>query len=529
MKKQLLFLLLVDFFGYNLNAQEILQGYITANKTLSASTEYTLQGFVYVDSLVTLTIPAGTKIFGDKATKGTLIITRGGKINAQGTASNPIIFTSKETVKSPGDWGGIIILGKATINDPAGSRIIEGGVDDAQGNGRYGGTNDDDNSGILSFVRIEYPGIPFSQDNEINGLTMGGVGRGTQIDHIQVSFSGDDSFEWFGGTVNCKNLIAYRGVDDDFDTDFGYRGNIQFCLGVKDPGLADLAANAASNGFESDNDATGSDNLPHTAPTFSNVTLVGPNWAPTFLAPFKRSAHIRRNSECSIYNSVLMNMPVGIFVDGAKCEANATTGKIELLNNIFAGETVAFKGSANFNTATWATNAAFKNDSIKLGTDVKLAKPYNIPLPSALPNFNSPVFGKAAFVATRISNAFFQKVTYAGAFGTDDWTCGWAKWEVVGCQTADAADVKSVLPSVELQPNVAQNSTTLNLELAKNVVLAVDILDMNGRVVASPVREKASAGSLNIELDLSNLTNGFYFVKIQADQIITTEKLIIVK
>lgn len=529
MKKQLLALLAVAFLGANGMAQEILSGYITTNKTLSASTEYVLSGFVYVDSLATLTIPAGTKIWGDKATKGSLIITRGGKIQAEGTASNPIVFSSKETVKAPGDWGGIIILGRATINDPAGFKVIEGGVDDASGNGKYGGTVDTDNSGTLRYVRIEYPGIPFSQDNEINGLTMGGVGSGTTIDHVQVSFSGDDSFEWFGGTVNCKNLIAYRGVDDDFDTDFGFRGNIQFCLGVRDPLLADLAASAASNGFESDNDGSGTANAPKTAPTFSNVTLVGPNWAPSFLAPYRRSAHIRRNSECSIFNSLLLNMPVGVFIDGATTEANATGGKLEVKNTFVAGSPDAWRGSATFDATVWSKTAGFGNDSIATVADLKLVAPHNLSLPSLLPNGTSPVWGKASFAAVRLTNPYFQTVNYIGAFGATDWTCGWAKFELPGCQAVSQKEVAEVIPSVKLEPTVAANTTTLRLEMAQKADLSVDILNMNGQILSSPVREKVSVGEVAFELNVADLATGFYFVRIQANGVMTTEKLIVLK
>ena len=138
---------------------------------------------------------------------------------------------------------------------------------------QYGGTDPDDNSGVMKYVRIEYPGIAYSLNNEINGLTFGGVGRGTTIDYIQVSYSGDDSYEWFGGTVNCKHLIAYRGWDDEFDTDFGFRGKLQFLVGLRDPEVADQSG---SNGFESDNDGSGSTNSPRTSPTWWNVTLVGP-------------------------------------------------------------------------------------------------------------------------------------------------------------------------------------------------------------------------------------------------------------
>ncbi|MGB4414420.1 MAG: hypothetical protein WBI53_05990, partial [Paludibacter sp.] len=188
-----------------------------ATTTWTKNNVYLLNGFVYIPNGVTLTIEAGTIIRGDITNKGTIIVEMGGKLIANGTAVEPIVFTSNQAAGSRnyGDWGGIILLGKAPINPV--TATIEGGV------GRsYGGSDATDNSGSLQYVRIEFPGIAFTTDNEINGLTMGGVGSGTILDNIQVSYSGDDSFEWFGGTVNAKHLIALRGWDDDFDTDFGY-------------------------------------------------------------------------------------------------------------------------------------------------------------------------------------------------------------------------------------------------------------------------------------------------------------------
>lgn len=129
------------------------------------------------------------------------------------------MFTSEEAKgnRRPGDWGGIILCGKAKNNKS--EMQIEGGP-----RTKHGGNDDADNSGVLSYVRIEFAGYPFQTDQEINGLTLGSVGSGTKIDHVQVSYTNDDSYEWFGGTVNCKYLVAYKGWDDDFDTDNGFSG-----------------------------------------------------------------------------------------------------------------------------------------------------------------------------------------------------------------------------------------------------------------------------------------------------------------
>ena len=207
---------------------------ITENTTLTYPNTYTLKGFVYVPDGVTLTIEPGVVIKGDKATQGTLIVERGGKIMAQGTADRPIVFTSSQAPgqRKPGDWGGIILLGKAPNN--LGEQTIEGGV-----RSKHGGNDPADNSGVLSYVRVEYPGIEYSTDNEINGVTFGSVGSGTKVDHVQVVYSGDDSFEWFGGTMNADHLVAYGTWDDDFDTDNGFSGRIQFAVAIRDAQYGD--------------------------------------------------------------------------------------------------------------------------------------------------------------------------------------------------------------------------------------------------------------------------------------------------
>src|SRR6218665_2348937 len=253
---------------------------ITNNTTWTANNVYLLQGQIYVKNGATLTIEPGTVIMGDKATVGSgLFITQGSKLIANGTASDPIVFTSNQPAggRAAGDWGGIILLGRAANNQPGGIANIEGLAISADTQFGGGSTPDDnDNSGSLSYVRVEFPGYVYQPNKEINGITLGSVGSATNFDHIQVSYSNDDAFEWFGGTVNARYLVSYRTVDDDFDTDFGYRGKVQFGLIVRDPALADFAAGGTSEGFESDNDASGSTATPQTAPIFSNVTAIGP-------------------------------------------------------------------------------------------------------------------------------------------------------------------------------------------------------------------------------------------------------------
>ena len=230
-----------------------LQGNL-ATMELTAGQTYLIKGQTFIPSGVTLTIPAGTVIKGDKASKGTLIVQPGGKLVANGTAASPVVFTSAQAAgeRDRGDWGGIVMLGDAWVNQTA-LPAIEG-ISPTQNYGNITSptTNADQNAGTLTYVRIEYAGIELTPNNETNSLTMGGVGNGTTINHVQVSFGGDDGFEWFGGTVNAKHLVSLSTWDDDFDTDYGWGGNVQFGLVVRNPFFADQSG---SNSFESDNQA----------------------------------------------------------------------------------------------------------------------------------------------------------------------------------------------------------------------------------------------------------------------------------
>ncbi|MFZ4707414.1 MAG: hypothetical protein ACOYMF_15535 [Bacteroidales bacterium] len=377
----------------------IAAGNITTNTTWTAGNTYLLNGYVYVKSGATLTIEPGTKIRGDKANKGTLIIERGGKLNAIGTAAAPIVFTSNQSVGSRayGDWGGIIICGKAK-NNQGNDVLIEGGVE-----AYYGGQDDDDNSGTLKYVRLEFPGIAFSPNNEINGLTMGSVGSGTTIDYIQVSYSGDDSYEWFGGTVNCKHLIAHRGWDDDFDTDFGYTGMIQFAVSLRDPAIADVSS---SNGFESDNDANSSTNTPLTRPVFSNISIFGPKVTSgtTINALYKRAMHIRRNSSCSVFNSIFSGYPIGLFIDGATTEANANGDVLRIENTFFSGMVTNYE-SGGYDEAAYFTAGGRNNQVFTNNTDLQFTDPFNLTAPNFLPTkkvylLNGWVYVKTGAVLT---------------------------------------------------------------------------------------------------------------------------------
>ncbi|MCC7465434.1 MAG: T9SS type A sorting domain-containing protein [Saprospiraceae bacterium] len=543
MKKALLLFALMVGALISAHAQVVVSGNITTNTTWTRNNVYLLQGFIYVKNGATLTIEPGTVIKGDKTTKGSLIVTRGAKLIADGTPFEPIVFTSNEANPTYGDWGGIILLGKAATNatflGQQGVGEIEGGVNNAEGDGLYGGgSNPDnaDNSGILRYVRIEYPGVAFQPNSEINGLTMGGVGSGTTIDHVQVSYCGDDSFEWFGGTVNCKYLIAYRGLDDDFDADFGYSGDVQYALAVRDPQIADQSN---SNGFEIDNDAQGSNNTPKTRPTFSNVTIVGPTGSVNNL--YRRGAHIRRNSEPGIFNTLIVgNYPVGFFIDGNSCADNATNGLLEIKNSIVAGPTDLLTSNANngFNIDTWYDSPAFGNKQFVTNNEAKLVDPFNLDYPNVQPVSGSPVAGMGAFTAARINKPFFDKVNYIGAFsgtggGSSDWTCGWARFLDLNTScfagSVGTKDIAAYATDIKVYPTIATDRATLEINLVESADLQVDIFSLDGQYFGQQVNENAASGQQSFTLSTSQLPNGFYFVRIQVGEAVATEKLIVVR
>jgi Secretion system C-terminal sorting domain len=437
-------ILLLALFGttYMASAATItVNADITSNTTWLNTNTYVLNALVYVTGNATLTIQPGTLILGDFNNKGSLIITKGAKLIANGTVNQPIVFTSSQPagLRSPGDWGGIILLGQAPINVPGGSAVIEGGLDPVKGS--YGGTISNDNSGSMTYVRIEFAGVPFALNNEINSLTCGGVGSGTVLDYIQVSNGFDDGFEFFGGSVNAKHLISSSMLDDDFDTDFGYSGKIQFGLCVRDKNLADVSA---SNGFESDNDAAGSANSPFTSPVFSNMTLVGPSETISTVVNvnFRAGMRLRRNTKLKVYNSIIMGWPAALNLDGTTVETNATNGDLQFQNIISAGivnPTVHTGTTAGFVT-TFVATSGFNNTTLTNNTDVQLTSPYTAPL-NFTPQTGSPANGAASFVNTNLAG--FEVTTYAGAFGTTNWANCWSNFDPQNTEYDDSTPINN--------------------------------------------------------------------------------------
>lgn len=425
---------------------ETLSGNISANKKLTSDRTWVISGFVYVTAGATLTIEPGTVIKAKAGEKSALIIERGAKIMADGqSASTPIVFTSSNEAgkRNPGDWGGIIILGAAPTNrtdEPS----IEGGV-----GRKYGGTNPDDNSGILRYVRIEYAGIAFEPNNEINALTLGGVGRGTTIDYVQISYANDDAVEFFGGTVNAKHLVAIGTVDDDFDFDFGYTGTVQFAVSLRVPKLADAVD--ASNGIECDNDGTGTAANPRTRPVLSNFTIIGPNGAADVHANHNVGNRWRRSTNFVFVNSIIMGAQKGgISVESANTMNDLmVNNKSEFKNNIihalkspYAVDSAAARTVTSFPadplTSAQVTDMrtagalalktkleTFGNISLATADEVGLTAPLSITAPNFMPKA-----GSKALEGSFVTQPGIEAVNYRGAFNaTTNWMANWTNFD----------------------------------------------------------------------------------------------------
>lgn len=427
----------------------LLEGKISSDRTLKAGNSYTLRGFVYVVNGATLTIEPGTVIKGEKGTntRGTLVITRGSKIIADGTKDKPIVFTSDQANPERGDWGGLVILGKAptnsSFNGVGGEGSVEGGVNNAEGLGLYGGKVEDDNSGILRFVRIEYAGYAYLPDNELNALTLAGIGKSTVIDYIQIYKANDDAIECFGGNVDLRHLIIFSTLDDDLDTDNGWKGNVQWAIIMRDSSLADISK---SESFESDNDGNGSDLLPQTSGIYSNITVIGPkaNNGNVGNSLFLAGAQIRRNSSISIFNSVFMGWGTGIIIDASKgnpTDKNIVSGNLVLQNNLISGSENPILYAASGSSPTgWNTDSLIAwfnlpengNAIVASNNELLVKDPFNYYQPDFTPNKNSPLLTGASFNHPKLSA--FVKVSYKGAVGPEgsvdaDW---WKEWSRSG-------------------------------------------------------------------------------------------------
>ncbi len=381
----------------------VLSGDILEDRTLSADYDYLLRDAVFVKDGVTLTIEPDVTLYGENATNGTLIVSQGGKLMADGTADAPIVMTSDAEIgqRARGQWGGLIINGRAPTNQ--GITFGEGDT------GAFGGDIPTDSSGVLRYVRVEYAGIEFSPDNELNGIAFQGVGSGTVVENVQVHMNQDDGIEMFGGTVNIKYALVTGARDDSFDWTDGWTGKGQFWV-------AQQYGDDADNGFENDNSSKNNEATPRSAPTIFNVTLVGdPD------GPESDNGMLIREGAAGMYaNFIVVGFnKVGLDVNNESSHKQADDGGLIVKNSLFfnngAGNFGDEKDDDGFDEAAWAKALGNKEN------DPHLADPFNKDNPDFTPDS-----GASDVSPAKPSDAFFDNVDFIGGVDpNNDWTKGW--------------------------------------------------------------------------------------------------------
>jgi len=528
----------------------VLIGTISSNLKLSNTKIYGLRGYVHVVEPAILTIEPGTIILGDSVgNNSALIINRGAKIIANGTPTLPIVMTSSAPPgqRRGGDWGGLLIYGKARINNPGGEAAQEGGVANANDKTKwyYGGTDDNDNSGSLQYVRVEFGGIALQPNQELNGITMGGVGRGTTFNNIQVSHSNDDAFEWFGGSMDAKYLISTAALDDDFDTDNGFSGRIQFGVSQRFKSRADQSTSQA---FESDNDATATYNQPNTSAIFSNITAIGPlaDTANSPNARFGAAAQIRRNSRQSIFNSVFAGWPRGIEIAQVPTMNAALADSLQIRNNSWYG----VKGTG-LNLAGGTPPAGIDANWIakpEFGNVLDRSTPNNAMLENAfaedvtfnpVPKSGSPLLGTASFTKNgivAIDDAYFEKVTYRGAMGLQRWDLPWANYDPINTDykaqspsSVDEGSVKGGL-SLNVTPNPAIDRVRVVYEITQTSHVSIRLYNASGSLNADFIgNQSQNPGIYEFFIDTQDIASGMYYMQIITDQGVSTETISIIR
>ncbi|PRY10619.1 hypothetical protein CLV24_11338 [Pontibacter ummariensis] len=421
--------------GQEIVVTESAQG--TGTVTWTANNTYILDGFVFVNDGQTLTIEPGTVIKGkpgEGENASALIVARGGKIIAEGTAEKPIIFTALQDdvtkvddmpLDANGLWGGVIVLGKATINKAGGQGAIEG-IPAEEARGVYGGTNDADNSGVLKYVSIRHGGTLIGAGNEINGLTLGGVGSGTTIDYIEVFSNQDDGIEWFGGTVNTKHLVSAFNNDDMFDYDQGWRGNNQFWFGIYNEG-------AGGTGGEFDGGSKPDDATPFSIPTIANATIIG-----GMNLDGQNAVMLVDNAGGKIYNSIFADFAGGLVVEDlddasvGDSRQRLETGDLVFKSNIFSN--VADNTFAGITAV--APNQGYLLEHLNANNNRVTADPVLASISRRNNKTLSPLAasGSAALSgATALEGSFFTNVNYIGAFdSSNNWMKGWTYLDQLG-------------------------------------------------------------------------------------------------
>ena len=401
----------------------IVTGSITGAENWTSNNYYVLRGAVFVEDGATLNIAAGTRVIGESGSVGTLIVKRGGRLNAIGTRTAPIVFTSDQPVgsRNRGDWGGIIVNGRAPVNIEGGEGVGEADT------GVYGGNQPNDDSGSLRYVRVEFAGVEFSPDNELNGIAFQGVGRGGSYDFIQVHMNRDDGLEWFGGTADIKHAVVSNAADDSFDWTFGWSGRAQF-IALHQRG------DDADRGIEADNNEFSNNLLPRSNPQIYNITLCGDpdrnEGAESSIA-----MTLRRGTAFTIRNFLV----TGFKTSGPQVETSntATTAQIDngtsqmgagVMWNIGAGTAAA---AVHSSIAAYVNNGRFSSIRVNEDPGVSTTGCANHENPNFQPSGVATLAGGQLAPIQPPNDGFFETVTFIGAVPpapADNWMTGWTSF-----------------------------------------------------------------------------------------------------
>lgn len=514
----------------------------------TADDTYLLDGFVFVEDGSSLTIEAGTVIKGMPGSgedASALIVARGGKIFAEGTATDPIIFTAETDDLSATDdlplsarglWGGVILLGDAPVNEPGGEAHIEG-IPESEPRGSYGGTNADHSAGIFRYVSIRHGGSNIGAGNEINGLTFGGVGSGTTVEYVEVYNNQDDGFEWFGGTVDTRFLVSAFNGDDSFDYDQGFDGKGQFWFTIQPAENGQGNRAGEHDGGDSQEDAT-----PFATPEIYNVTYIGGGASSG--DPDNQAFNVRDNAGGHYANSIFTDFGnTGIEVEdlesGADSRQRLDQGDLTFQNNLWygfgAGNTVSDFAPQSFVVSylqdtgnNWAEDPTLRgisrtNDG---GLDPR-------------PTGSSSAFSRATKGVP--ADSFFVETNYLGAFGRSNWATEWTFLArggfLPGSDTTATAITREggigELPTrVELDqnyPNPFNPSTNIQFELDRARSITLTVYDALGQRVQVLVDGEMAAGTHTARFDASGLASGVYYYRLTTGTHQMTRKMLLLE
>lgn len=518
---------------------------VGSHVTFSADTVYILDGMVFVDSLATLTIEAGTLIKaedGQDTDASGLVVTRSAKIFAEGTADRPIIFTSVNddgslTYSDRGEWAGVVLLGKAPTNN-SGDKAIEGVNEIDPQRALYGGDDPNHSSGVFRYVSIRHTGINVgaSTGNEIQGLSLGAVGAGTVLEYVESYASGDDGFEFFGGTVNTRYLVAAFCSDDAFDWDQGFNGKHQFWFAIQGTDEAGRAA-------EMDGAGGNEQGTPYAKPVLANVTYIGAGIGATPTGDGEEMLIFRDNTGGYYWNSIFTDYDdastsLGITVEdidnsGDKPEDSRKrleAGDLGLMGNIWygfgAGNNIYEFSNQDF-VQTYLADAGNGNrleDPMLRGISRSMDGGLD-PRPSAA----SPALSGALDV----DDDYFVQTSYIGAFGGNNWLKGWTALDQLGYVTSvresKVHDIPMSFSLAQNYPNPFNPITTINFTLPKAGKISLKIYNMLGQEVVTLIDGHRTAGLYRVKWNAENFASGMYIYRLTSGTQSFSNKMLLIK